>query len=57
MFGLGMGELLILLIIVLLFFGGKKLPQLGSSLGESMKNFKKGMSEESNDKNDLDKKS
>lgn len=55
MFGLGMGELLILLIIVLLFFGGKKLPQLGSSLGESMKNFKKGMSEENNDKNDQDK--
>ncbi len=57
MFGLGMGELLILLVIVLLFFGGKKLPQLGSSLGESMKNFKKGMEGSEDDKKDIDKKS
>lgn len=51
--GLGMSELLIVLVIVLIFFGGKKLPQLGSSLGESIKNFKKGM----NEKDDTDKKS
>lgn len=43
MLGLGMGELVIVLLIVVLMFGGKKLPQLGSSLGESIKNFKKGM--------------
>lgn len=48
-----MSELLIVLVIVLIFFGGKKLPQLGSSLGESIKNFKKGM----NEKDDTDKKS
>lgn len=53
--GLGMSELLIVLAIVILFFGGKKLPQLGSSLGESIKNFKKGMNEKDND--DKDKKS
>ena len=49
MFGLGMGELVVILLIVVLIFGGKKLPQLGSSLGESIKNFKKGMKGEDND--------
>lgn len=51
MFGLGFGELLLVLLIVVLFFGGKKLPQLGSSLGESIKNFKKGLKEEDQDNN------
>lgn len=49
MMGLGVSELLIILLIVILFFGGKKLPQLGSSIGESIKNFKKGMKEDDND--------
>lgn len=48
--GLGMGELLVILLIVVLFFGGRKLPQLGASLGESIKNFKKGMKDDDTDK-------
>lgn len=50
MMGLGMGELVVVLLIVVLFFGGKKLPQLGSSIGESIKNFKKGMKDDDTDK-------
>ena len=40
MFGLGMGELLVILVIVLLIFGAGKLPQIGDALGKSIRNFK-----------------
>ena len=53
MFGLGFGELVVILLIVVLMFGGRKLPQLGASLGESIKNFKKGIKSD----DDSDKKS
>lgn len=45
MFGLGMGEAVILLVVVLLLFGGRKLPELGSSMGKALTNFKKGLKE------------
>lgn len=38
---LGLPELLIILFIVFLIFGANKLPQLGSGLGQGIKNFKK----------------
>ena len=37
---LGPQELLLILVIVIIIFGGKKLPELGKSLGESIRNFK-----------------
>ncbi len=40
---LGAPELIIILAIVLLLFGGKKLPQLSKSLGESMHELRKGI--------------
>ena len=33
-------DLLLILLIALLFFGGKKLPELGSSLGKAMREFR-----------------
>ena len=39
----GMPELLIILAIIILLFGGKKLPQLSRSIGESMKEIRKGL--------------
>ncbi|HKC58579.1 MAG TPA: twin-arginine translocase TatA/TatE family subunit [Myxococcales bacterium] len=41
---LGFGEILVVLALALLFFGPSKLPQLGSSLGEAIRGFRKGMS-------------
>lgn len=43
MFGLGSTEALILLAIVVLMFGGKKIPELGRSMGKAITNFKQGM--------------
>lgn len=44
--GLGFGEGALIALIVFFFFGGKKLPELGKTLGASMKGFKEGMKEE-----------
>lgn len=45
MAGLGAPELIIILLIIMLIFGGAKLPKLARSLGESSKEFKKGLAE------------
>lgn len=41
--GIGLTEGLLIAAIVILCFGGKKIPQLGRTLGESMRGFKEGM--------------
>ena len=46
-FGLGPTELIIILGIALLLFGAKKLPEIGSSLGNAIKAFRKTQSDES----------
>jgi sec-independent protein translocase protein TatA len=40
---LGTPELILILAIFLLLFGGKKLPELSRSVGESMKELRKGL--------------
>jgi len=57
MFGLGTSELIIILILVLIIFGAGKLPQVGKSLGQGLRNFKDGMKEgekSDSDKNEID---
>ena len=45
MFGLGTTELMVIAGVIVLLFGGKKLPQLGRSMGSAITNFKKGLSD------------
>lgn len=51
----GISELMIIFGVAILFFGGKKLPALGSALGESIKNFKAGIKENTDDQTDKEK--
>ena len=50
---IGMPELMIILVIALIIFGPRKLPELGRSLGRSLKEFKRA----SNELRKLDRKS
>ena len=45
MFGLGVGELLVILVIVLIIFGAGKLPEIGGGMGKAIRNFKKATNE------------
>ncbi|MFL5247236.1 MAG: twin-arginine translocase TatA/TatE family subunit [Myxococcales bacterium] len=49
---LGFGEILVVLVLALLFFGPSKLPQLGASLGQALRGFKKGLNELNSDIDD-----
>jgi sec-independent protein translocase protein TatA len=42
-FGLGPWELALILGIILLLFGPKRLPQLGKSLGKTMRSIREGV--------------
>ncbi|MFQ6038855.1 MAG: twin-arginine translocase TatA/TatE family subunit [Candidatus Aminicenantales bacterium] len=40
----GPTELLLIILIIVIIFGARRLPELGKSLGEGIKNFKKSIS-------------
>jgi sec-independent protein translocase protein TatA len=40
MFGLGIPEIVIILVVVVLIFGPKKIPEIGSALGKTLRSFK-----------------
>lgn len=43
MFGIGSQELMVIFLIAFFIFGAKRLPELGSSLGQAIRGFKKEM--------------
>jgi sec-independent protein translocase protein TatA len=43
--GFGMGEMIFIFLIVLLLFGAKRLPEIGSSLGKGIREFKSSVSD------------
>ncbi|MFQ5647575.1 MAG: twin-arginine translocase TatA/TatE family subunit [bacterium] len=55
MMGIGMSELIVILVIVLIIFGAGRLPEIGGSLGQGIKNFKKAL-KETPDKDEKSKK-
>ena len=46
---IGWPEILLILLVVLLLFGATRLPKLGRSMGQSIRGFKKGLSEDDPD--------
>ncbi|HEV2670117.1 MAG TPA: twin-arginine translocase TatA/TatE family subunit [Gemmatimonadales bacterium] len=44
---LGFTEIIILLLVLVLFFGAKRIPEIGSSIGKGIKEFKRGLKDES----------
>jgi sec-independent protein translocase protein TatA len=47
---LGFGEILLILLIVVLIFGTSRIPELGRGLGEGIKNFKRAVKGEEEEK-------
>ena len=43
MYGIGAPELLVILLILLLLFGGKKLPELSRSIGDALRELRRGI--------------
>jgi sec-independent protein translocase protein TatA len=50
MFGeIGIEKILLILVVVLLFFGAKRIPEIGSSFGRGIREFKRSVNDLHND--------
>lgn len=54
MFGLGWPEVVIIGIIAVVVFGPKKIPEMGSALGKTLKGFKDEMNKPTSEEDDVD---
>ncbi len=53
-FNLGVTELIVIMVILLLVFGAKRLPEIGSSMGKGIREFKKSIREVKNSIDETD---
>ncbi|BAY79666.1 twin arginine-targeting protein translocase (plasmid) [Nostoc linckia NIES-25] len=51
LFGLGWPELGVILVVAILIFGPKKIPELGTALGKTLRGFKEEMKTPSDETN------
>lgn len=51
LFGLGWPELGVILVVAILIFGPKKIPELGTALGKTLRGFKEEMKAPSDETN------
>ncbi len=49
MFGLGWPEVVIIAIVAIVIFGPKKIPELGSALGKTLRGFKEELNSDDDD--------
>jgi sec-independent protein translocase protein TatA len=52
MFGLGWPEVGLILLAAVIVFGPKKIPEMGSALGKTLRGFRDGMDSPETDKDD-----
>ncbi|MCJ8279911.1 MAG: twin-arginine translocase TatA/TatE family subunit [Rivularia sp. ALOHA_DT_140] len=53
MFGLGFPEMAVIVVVAILIFGPKKIPELGSALGKTLRGFKEEIKND-NEQNNYD---
>ncbi len=49
MFGMGPEKIILLAVVVLLLFGAKRIPEIGSSFGKGIREFKKSIGDNGDD--------
>jgi len=53
MFGLGWPEVIIIGVVAVLIFGPKKIPELGSTFGKTLRGFKEEITKSEDESDDL----